>query len=252
MRWAFVTADGARSARRRPSTPPPIPTTRARGSSPAHALGDEGAPCGGRATDLQHAERQEQAGIPEDGIAGGRTARGRGEADARPLPVGGGTAVVPPVGCRYRPKPAFPHSRRWGHEIRWRPCSMASHPRADWRRVGAAEFLGGATAMPPLGLPGDGAAILTGGRPGDLPTRRRGNTLEGALCELLVPVGPDAAAAEAELSDHAGPGGGADYVLRLDRRPVARGPFVRLPRVGPMLVCRTFDGAPHPSCDPGR
>jgi len=39
---------------------------------------------------------------------------------------------------------------------------------------------------------------------------------------------------------------GADYLLQLRRRVVSPGPFLRLPRMGPILTCRRLDGNPVP------
>ena len=74
--------------------------------------------------------------------------------------------------------------------------------------------------------------------------RQRGNAVEGVLCDLLVPGGSSRAAAELlRKVSHAAE---VDYLLRLDHRPVTRGPFVRLPRVGPVLACRPLDASPAP------
>jgi GNAT superfamily N-acetyltransferase len=108
------------------------------------------------------------------------------------------------------------------------------------------EFLRWRYGHPPLGYrvllqrssPEQGVAVFR--------RRRRGSALEAVLCELLVPAGADAAATESELISSVGREAGADYVLRLDRRALSRGPFVRLPHMGPVLVCRRLDGAPPP------
>ena len=68
--------------------------------------------------------------------------------------------------------------------------------------------------------------------------RRRGSAVEAALCDLLVPSGPDAPDAARALERAVVHGSGADYVIRLDRHAVARTGFVRLPGQGPMLVWR--------------
>jgi GNAT superfamily N-acetyltransferase len=74
--------------------------------------------------------------------------------------------------------------------------------------------------------------------------RRRGRAVEGVLCDLVVPEGSPAAAAE--LLRQVDRAAEVDYLLRLDRRRVTRGPFVRLPKVGPVLACRPLDASPAP------
>jgi GNAT superfamily N-acetyltransferase len=66
--------------------------------------------------------------------------------------------------------------------------------------------------------------------------RRRGRAMEGVLCELLVPESDRSAARSlirrlARLLP-------TDYLIRLDSRVVTSEPFIRLPPVGPVLVCR--------------
>lgn len=71
--------------------------------------------------------------------------------------------------------------------------------------------------------------------------RRRGGATEAALCEVLAPGGDRRAAAALErLVARAGE---ADYVIRLDRRPLTRSGYVRLPRQGPVLTWRPVAGA---------
>ena len=74
--------------------------------------------------------------------------------------------------------------------------------------------------------------------------RRRGDAVEGVVCEVLAPHGDRRAVAE--LLRRVRSAADADYLLRLDPRPVTRGPFVRLPRVGPVLACRTLGTASAP------
>lgn len=76
--------------------------------------------------------------------------------------------------------------------------------------------------------------------------RRRGRAVETVLCDVLVPSGGRAAKLEEHLVDRVGKAADSDYFLRLDQRRVTRGPFVRLPRVGPVLVCRTLDESSVP------
>jgi GNAT superfamily N-acetyltransferase len=82
--------------------------------------------------------------------------------------------------------------------------------------------------------PADGLAVFR--------RRRRGKAVEGVLCELLVPEGDSRAGAE--LLRQVDEAADADYLIRLDRNLVTRGPFVRLPRVGPVLACRPLDASP--------
>ncbi len=74
--------------------------------------------------------------------------------------------------------------------------------------------------------------------------RRRGRAVEVVLCDVLVPggdhrVGRSLVRRVAKLA-------GGDYLIRVDRRPVTRDPFVRLPHVGPVLACRPLDASPAP------
>jgi len=74
--------------------------------------------------------------------------------------------------------------------------------------------------------------------------RRRGDAVEGVVCDVLAPDGDPRA--EADLLRRVRRAADADYLLRVDRRAVTRGPFVRLPRVGPVLACRTLGTASAP------
>jgi hypothetical protein len=87
-----------------------------------------------------------------------------------------------------------------------------------------------------LGAASDGLAVFR--------RRRRGEAVEGVVCDVLVPGGDPGA--EQELLRRVRRAAAADYLLRLDRRAVTRGPFGRLPRVGPVLACRALDEAPAP------
>jgi GNAT superfamily N-acetyltransferase len=74
--------------------------------------------------------------------------------------------------------------------------------------------------------------------------RQRGKALECVLCDVVVPGGDERQAERLlDLVQKAAP---ADYMIRLDSRRVTRGPFVRLPRVGPVLTCRPLDSSPAP------
>jgi GNAT superfamily N-acetyltransferase len=79
--------------------------------------------------------------------------------------------------------------------------------------------------------------------------RRRGSAVEAVVGDVIVRDGDDAA--ERELLGVIA-SARADYLIRLGRagRLVApREMFVRLPRVGPLLVCRPLDGSPPPPLD---
>jgi GNAT superfamily N-acetyltransferase len=66
--------------------------------------------------------------------------------------------------------------------------------------------------------------------------RRRGRAVEGVLCELLVPHNDQTVADQ--LVTRVAALAGADYLIRVDHRLIAPGPFVRLPRLGRVLTCR--------------
>jgi GNAT superfamily N-acetyltransferase len=74
--------------------------------------------------------------------------------------------------------------------------------------------------------------------------RRRGSAVEAVVCDVLVPGAEESVARHLlrALARHAG----ADYLLRIDERRVTREPFVRLPRVGPVLTCRSLDAVEPP------
>jgi hypothetical protein len=61
---------------------------------------------------------------------------------------------------------------------------------------------------------------------------------------VLAPDGDPRA--EAELIRMVAHVADSDYIIRLDRRFVTRGPFVRLPAVGPVLACRSLDASSAP------
>jgi GNAT superfamily N-acetyltransferase len=73
--------------------------------------------------------------------------------------------------------------------------------------------------------------------------RRRGRAVEAVLCDLFVPS-RDSAAARA-LVRAVARGTAADYVIQIAGGVTPRG-FVRLPRTGPVLACRTLDGPDGP------
>ncbi len=74
--------------------------------------------------------------------------------------------------------------------------------------------------------------------------RRRGSSVEGVLCDVIAP-GSDRNAS-ARLVRRVARVAGADYLIRVDRRRATTEPFVRLPRVGPVLACRRLDAAQGP------
>jgi GNAT superfamily N-acetyltransferase len=84
--------------------------------------------------------------------------------------------------------------------------------------------------------PRDGLAVFR--------RRQRGRAVEAVLCDVFAPGGDDRI--ERRLVRQVARLAGADYLIRLDRRTVTRDPFVRLPGVGPVLACRTFDTSPVP------
>jgi hypothetical protein len=75
--------------------------------------------------------------------------------------------------------------------------------------------------------------------------RRRGKAIECVLCDVVTPE-DDQHIVEA-LIDKVRRAADADYIIRLDQRRVTTGPFVRLPRVGPVLTCRPLDSSPAPA-----
>jgi hypothetical protein len=72
--------------------------------------------------------------------------------------------------------------------------------------------------------------------------RRRGRALEAVVCDVVVPNPQDPAARHVRrrLARHVARGSGADYLLRIDGRPITGDPFVRVPRIGPVLTVRTL------------
>jgi GNAT superfamily N-acetyltransferase len=68
--------------------------------------------------------------------------------------------------------------------------------------------------------------------------RRRGRAAEAVLCDVLAPDGDPRI--ERSLVRRVARVAGADYVLRCDGRALTADPFVRLPRVGPVLACRSL------------
>jgi GNAT superfamily N-acetyltransferase len=68
--------------------------------------------------------------------------------------------------------------------------------------------------------------------------RRRGWATEAVLCDVLVPDG-DASVGRV-LARRVAHLGRADYVLRIHGGAVTADPFVRIPRIGPVLACRSL------------
>jgi predicted N-acetyltransferase YhbS len=70
--------------------------------------------------------------------------------------------------------------------------------------------------------------------------RRRGPALEAVLCDLVVPdpAGAGGRGRARDLARRVARVSGADYVLRIDRRPLTTEPFVRVLRIGPILTAR--------------
>jgi len=72
--------------------------------------------------------------------------------------------------------------------------------------------------------------------------RRRGPALEAVLCDLVVP-NPHRSEARRlghHLTRRVARVSGADYILRIDGRPVTVDPFLRIPRTGPILTFRAL------------
>ncbi|HEU5307094.1 MAG TPA: GNAT family N-acetyltransferase [Acidimicrobiia bacterium] len=75
--------------------------------------------------------------------------------------------------------------------------------------------------------------------------RRRGRAAEAVLCDAIAPVADHRQLRR--LTRRVAATAGADYVIRIDAAPFTIDPFVRVPRIGPVLVCRLVDGGPVPS-----
>jgi GNAT superfamily N-acetyltransferase len=74
--------------------------------------------------------------------------------------------------------------------------------------------------------------------------RRRGRAVEGVLAEVLVPGGDPGVARS--LIGRLARARSVDYLVRIAEPRVTRDGFVRLPEVGPVLVCRSLAGARVP------
>lgn len=74
--------------------------------------------------------------------------------------------------------------------------------------------------------------------------RQRGDAIETVLCDVVVPDGDDRRAKA--LIHRVRRSAECDYVVRLDPRLLAPGPFIRVPKAGPVFACRPLDGTPAP------
>jgi GNAT superfamily N-acetyltransferase len=74
--------------------------------------------------------------------------------------------------------------------------------------------------------------------------RRRGSAVEGVVSDVVAP--PREPAGARELLDRLARAREADYLIRLQHPRVTRDRFVRLPQVGPVLVCRALADIPMP------
>jgi len=77
--------------------------------------------------------------------------------------------------------------------------------------------------------------------------RRRGPALEAVLCDVVVPNPEESTARRLRtlLARRVARLSGADYILRIDGRAITADPFIRVPRIGPVLTVRTLkDWAP--------
>jgi hypothetical protein len=71
--------------------------------------------------------------------------------------------------------------------------------------------------------------------------RRRGDATEAVLCDVVVPANDQRTARR--LVRTVARVARADYTLRIDPRIASSDPFVRAPRIGPVLACRPLDGS---------
>ncbi len=74
--------------------------------------------------------------------------------------------------------------------------------------------------------------------------RRRGAAVEGVVDDVVAPRGSPRIARA--LVDRLARARAADYLIRLQEPRVTRDRFVRLPQVGPILVCRSLTDIPVP------
>jgi hypothetical protein len=75
--------------------------------------------------------------------------------------------------------------------------------------------------------------------------RRRGGAIEAVMCDMRTPGGDHSI--ERALHRRVARVAGVDYLIRLDHRLLTTDPFLRLPRIGPILAVRRLTGyAPPP------
>ena len=117
-------------------------------------------------------------------------------------------------------------------------------PRRGLGTVRSREYLAWRYGLEPLHY----RALLAGASPSEglvvFRLRQRGGAVEAVVCETLGPG--ERARSRRRLLRQVARLTGADYLIRLQRAPLARGPFVRLPRTGPILACRPLDGSAVP------
>ncbi len=100
------------------------------------------------------------------------------------------------------------------------------------------------------GNPELGYRLLLHGNPGEpggllvFRLRRRGEAVEGVVSDVAVPRGEPSVARA--LIDRLARAREADYLIRLQQPRVTRDRFMRLPQVGPVLVCRSLADIPVP------
>jgi GNAT superfamily N-acetyltransferase len=95
------------------------------------------------------------------------------------------------------------------------------------------EALGYRVVLADDATPGRGFAVFR--------CRRRGDAIEAVVCDVVVPRDDERAARR--LVRAIARVAGADYALRIDPRLATPDPFVRAPRIGPVLTCRPLDGS---------
>ena len=205
-------------------------------------------PAEGVDTRVQHAERAQPPRLPQDGV-GRRSGRLRRRRPSHPVAVrrawsgppgarrGEGScraSVGVPAGdgladrgdrstacSRTAPAPLGLATRRSGRYLHWR----YGNPDLGYRLL-----VHGPPAAP------DGLLVFR--------LRRRGAAVEGVVDDLVAPRGsPEVARA---LVDRLARAHAADYLIRLQQPRVTRDRFVRLPQVGPILVCRSLTDIPVP------
>jgi hypothetical protein len=74
--------------------------------------------------------------------------------------------------------------------------------------------------------------------------RRRGKAVEATVCDVLAPE--DDPRVRGRLLRRVRAAAGADYLIAVDHRPLAPGPLVQVPRLGPTLTSRALGASPPP------